>query len=290
MTARRVSDCGSRLALAAIVLWPVAVNCATTDSMLGASTPPVAVLAPSRFDHGAWNAILAANVDDLGRVAYKRIQDVDHAALRAYLHAVAVAEPDAWPRDEQIAFWINAYNAGIISAVLAGQSPEGLIDRARLFKSWKFRAAGKARTPDEIEHEILRKKFAEPRIHFALVCAAMGCPPLRRAAYSADSLTLQLDDQARRFINNPQRNVIDAHARKLQLSPIFDWFRGDFAAASGTLHRYLARYVRDDEARQWLLDEAMLPKFLGYDWTLNQQPFQRPAKSRQTSQRPAKSR
>jgi hypothetical protein len=255
---------------------PDSLRAAAPDSTTGPGAAAAVRPAP-HFDHTIWSALLAANVDDVGRVAYKRVAETDMAALRTYLDAVARATPDAWPRDEQIAFWINAYNAGIVSAVLSGQSPETVIERARMFKSWKFPAAGRPRTPDEIEHEILRKKLVEPRIHFALVCAAMGCPPLRRSAYTADSLTLQLDDQARRFINNPQRNVVDPAGRRLRLSSIFDWFRRDFEAASGTLHRYVARYVNDAEGRQWLLDETPLPKFLDYDWTLNQQPFQRPA-------------
>jgi hypothetical protein len=224
-------------------------------------------------------------VDGGGRVAYKRLAAEDRATLRGYLERLARAEPDGWPRDEQIAFWLNAYNAGIVSAVLGGESAETVIARAHLFKSWKFRVAGAARTPDEIEHAILRQRFEEPRIHFALVCAAAGCPPLRRNAYTADSLTLQLDDQARRFIGDPSRNRIDAAAKRLELSPIFDWFGADFERASGSVVLYVARYVGDEATRQWLVSGTARPKFLAYDWSLNQQPNQRPERRRALSSR-----
>jgi len=164
----------------------------------------------------------------------------------------------------------------MVWAVLHGQSAETLIGRARLFKSWKFRAAGDDHTPDSIEHDILRKQFQEARIHFALVCVSASCPPLRRSAYSADSLVLQLDDQARRFINDPTRNTIDADAKKLELSSIFDWFRADFEHAAGSVPRFLARYVHDSAAHDWLLAGAIPPKFRDYSWSLNQQAFQRP--------------
>jgi hypothetical protein len=254
---------------------------AAADTSSPAALPP----RPPSFDHAAWARLLATYVDDAGRVAYKRLAAEDRATLRHYLDGVARAQPDDWPRDEQIAFWLNAYNAGIVSAVLAGESPETVTPRAHLFKSWKIEVAGAARTPDEIEHAILRKRFEEPRIHFALVCAAAGCPPLRRHAYTADSLSLQLDDQARRFIGDSSRNRIDPSAKRLELSPIFDWFRADFERASGTVPLYLARYVRDEAARQWLSSGSTRPKFLDYDWSLNHQPMQRPERRRALSSR-----
>lgn len=220
--------------------------------------------------------MLRMYVDDAGRIAYKNWVE-DRTPLRRYLDALGAATPAAWPREEQLAFWINAYNAGLVWAVMQGQTPETLIGRARLFKSWKFRVAGRDRSPDEIEHDILRKQFQEPRIHFALVCASAGCPPLRRAAYAPDSLVLQLDDQARRFVNDPLRNHIDADAKVLELSSIFDWFRTDFERSAGSVPRFLAKYVYDARAREWLLGPAIPPpRYRDYDWTLNQQPFQRP--------------
>ncbi len=273
------------IALVARTLLPLPAAAEPATSAVHVDSLPAEVLpvdstavlrTESHFDHAAWSRLLTAYVDDQGRVAYKTWVEKDQPALRAYLDAVGAARPSTWPRDEQIAFWINSYNAGMVWAVMHGQSAETLIGRARLFKSWKFRAAGENRTPDSIEHTILRKQFQEARIHFALVCASAGCPPLRRNAYSADSLVLQLDDQARRFINDPTRNVIDADAKKLELSSIFDWFRTDFEHAAGSVPRFLARYVHDSAAHDWLLAGAIPLTFRDYNWALNQQPFQRP--------------
>jgi hypothetical protein len=265
-------------ALAVVTLGAVAADAAGDSVAAAPRHPPL-------FDHSPWHRIVRTHVDVTGRVAYKSIADAEITLLRAYLESIAGARPEAWPRDDQIAFWLNAYNAGIVSAVLEGQDAESVITRARLFKSWKFRVAGSDRTPDDIENQILRKQFQEPRIHFALVCASVGCPPLRRSAYTADSLTLQLDDQARRFINDPQHNVIDPASRRFELSSIFDWFRADFERASGTVPRYVARYVRDENARQWLLDGAVPTKYLEYDWSLNLQMFQRPERRRPAAKR-----
>jgi len=259
---------------------PVAVDSMPFPPAAAADSTGIApAVAPAsvHFDQSAWARLLSQYVDDQGRVAYKDWLEHDHTSFRKYLDAVGAATPATWPRDEQLAFWINAYNAGLVWAVQQGQTPETLIGRARLFKSWKFRVAGRERTPDDIEHDILRKQFQEPRIHFAIVCASVSCPPLRRAPYAPDSLTLQLDDQARRFVNDPTRNRLDPDAKALELSSIFDWFRSDFERSAGSVPRFLAKYVYDAQAREWLLGPAIPPpRYRDYDWSLNQQPFQRP--------------
>jgi uncharacterized protein DUF547 len=233
---------------------------------------------PAPFDHSVWDRLLSTYVDSEGRVAYKRLQETDAVALQSYLGAIATAEPDTWAREEQIAFWLDAYNAGMWAAVLEGKSAESLIGRGRLFKSYKFRAAGAMRTPDEIEHEILRKRFAEPRIHFALVCVSTSCPRLRREAYVGSKLAGQLDDQARLFIGDPKRNVIDPGSRKILLSRIFDWFHSDFESAAGSVRTFIAPYVAEGAIRDHLVSESTEIGFLDYDWSLNAQPNQRPVR------------
>jgi hypothetical protein len=237
-------------------------------------------LAPIRvqagaFDHAAWTTLLAAHVDDAGRVAYRDLQARDRDVLDGYLVQLAAATPDSLPPAEQIAFWINAYNAGMVSAVLQGRTPEPPISRVKVFKFWKFTVAGKERTLDEVEHEILRRRFDEPRIHFALVCAATSCPPLRREAYRGADLDAQLDDQGRRFVRDRTRNVLDANAGTLRISKIFDWFRSDFEKSGGSVHEFLARYASDEATRVWLAGRPPI-SHVDYDWTLNAQPGQRP--------------
>ena len=256
------------------------------DGMRGSSPPNAVVPGPFgtaaenpalHFSHRTWNELLQRYVDSEGRVDYRDLQRIEYKTLAGYMQKLVVAQPDDWPRDEQIAFWANAYNAGIVWAVLQGESPEPLVGRAKIFKLWKFTVAGKERTLDEIEHEILRQRFQEPRIHFALVCASTSCPKLRREAYGADSLQAQLEAQARDFLNDRQRNQFLPAEGKMRLSKIFDWFRGDFEK-NAPLRRTLAPFVADEATRRWLLSDAPIAiEFLDYDWTLNAQAQGRPA-------------
>jgi hypothetical protein len=234
----------------------------------------------AEFDHSTWDQLLRTHVDDQGRVAYRNLQERDLQTLRRYLDSLSTAVPDSWPRDEQLAFWINAYNAALVWAVLQGQSAESLLGRARLFKTWKVGIAGRARSPDEIEHKILRQRFADPRIHFAIVCASGSCPRLRQEAYVASRLDVQLDDQARGFIADRTRNIIDPRTERLEISAIFDWFHEDFERAAGSVPAYLARYVSGADTRDWLLAGPRNVLHLDYDWALNAQPGQRPLRRR----------
>jgi hypothetical protein len=216
--------------------------------------------------HDPFDRILRNYVDAEGRVAYRALEKQSGSQLRAYLEALAEADPTALDEREQIAFWINAYNAAVLNGVLRGYDAEGVIARVRFFSWYSFRVAKAERTLEEIEHEILRKQFAEPRIHFALVCASTSCPVLRREAYRGAELDAQLDDQTRRFLGDPSRNRIGNG--QLALSPIFDWFREDFDKAAGSVRDFVRRY-RD------VPDDADLT-YLDYDWSLNAQPGQRP--------------
>jgi hypothetical protein len=229
------------------------------------------------MDHAEWDRLMHQYVDADGRVAYFDLYSNDLAALDKYGADLAAADPSAWPANEQLAFWINAYNAGIILAVSHGRSAESLLGRGKLFKFWKFEVAGRKRSLEEIEHKILRKQFVEPRIHFAIVCASTSCPPLRAEAYVADKIDAQLQEQAQRFINDGSRNEFNRAESTIRLSKIFDWFHGDFER-QGTLLEFVASYVTDPEILNWLqsgAEDAKL-KHLKYDWTLNAQPDQRP--------------
>ena len=230
--------------------------------------------ADERFDHSAWSAILQRYVDDDGRVAYRDLAANDAAALDAYLAALATADPASWPRDEQLAFWINAYNAVIFRAVLDGHSAESLFGRYRMF--WRYRrvVAGAERTPDDIENRIVRP-MGESRIHFALVCASASCPKLMRRAWQAATLDADLDAAARRFVNDPLRNRIVPGREDVELSAIFDWYDEDFGGSDDALRAYVARFA-DEPARLYLTQRRPEIDFLDYDWTMNAQPGQRP--------------
>ncbi|MFY9317135.1 MAG: DUF547 domain-containing protein [Burkholderiales bacterium] len=225
------------------------------------------------FDHAhqAWDGLLRKHVVLLpgaksSQVRYAELAK-DRAALKAYLDAlsgVAEAEFASWSRAHRMAFLINAYNAFTVEKVLT-RYPElrSIRDFGMLFgnpfKDEFFMLFGRKTSLDGIEHGMLRKKGAydEPRVHFALNCASVGCPMLREEAYAGARLEAQLEDQTRRFLADRSRNRL-ADGR-LELSRIFDWYQEDFAP----LERFLARYVD-------LPGNVSAPvSFLEYDWTLN---------------------
>lgn len=184
--------------------------------------------------------------------------------------ALAVLDPDRLEtRSERLALWINAYNALVIRQVLdhypiGSVSEVGLAGRWSFFKFAEFIVGGKPYTLDHIEHEIIRPVFAEPRVHFALVCGSMGCPFLRNGIWHADRLDHELDDAARAFINDPSRVRIDSERGVLRLSRIFEWYKSDFEKAAGSVESFLMRYRTDDAIRPDLHVE-----YMEYSWSLN---------------------
>jgi hypothetical protein len=238
------------------------------------ATPPPAGAPAAVVDHSPWSRILAAHVDDAGRVAYRRLRADDEGTLDAYLAALAAADPQALPQEERIAFWINAYNAVIVRAVLDGHTAESFLGRRRMFRWYTQPVAGAARSPDAIE-ERLRRDFDEPRIHFAIVCASSSCPRLRRRAYDGATLDAELTAATRAFLADPARNVIDPGRRVVRLSQIFDWFAADFVAAAGSVPAFAARFVPPPQAALLTAADVAL-EHLPYDWTLNAQPNERP--------------
>lgn len=258
-----MSRLGRRFAASALVAVAIAVA--------GARSPAGAA---AGFDHSAWSALLERYVDDDGRVAYRDLAANDAATLDAYLAALAAADPSGWSRDEQLAFWLNAYNAVIFKAVLEGHSAESLLGRYRMFLRYARRVAGKDRTPDEIENRVIRPS-GESRIHFALVCASSSCPKLMRRAWLAATLDADLDAAARRFVRDPQRNRIVPGAPEVEVSAIFDWYEDDFGGSEEALRAYLARFA-DEPAAAALNERKPAVEFLDYDWTMNAQPGQRP--------------
>lgn len=226
------------------------------------------------FDHSPWTRLLERYVDDDGKVAYRDLAANDAATLDAYLTSLAAADPTSWPREEQLAFWLNAYNALIVKAVLDGHTAESRLGRYRMFYRYARVVGGKERTPDEIENRIIRPS-GESRIHFALVCASTSCPKLMRRAWRAETLDQDLDAAARRFVQDPTRNEIQPGAPAIRISAIFDWYENDFGGSDAAVRAYLARYA-DDAQRTYLTEQSPQVEHLAYDWTLNAQTGQRP--------------
>ena len=244
---------------------------------------PDQIAKPSAVDHSAFDQVLSTYVDSTGLVDYQGLKS--SRALAPYVEMLAGVDPERLTADEQIAFWINAYNANTLKLVvdnyptssikkLVPFAPFGLklfIPVANSPFALDFvRVGGKKMSLDNIEHDVLRKRFQEPRIHFALVCAALSCPPLRREAYVGSRLDAQLDDQGRRFLHDPAKNQVPGAPGEARLSKIFDWFGGDFGADRGALQAYLARYFSGDVQARLASGDYVL-SFLPYDWSLNSQ-------------------
>jgi hypothetical protein len=223
-------------------------------------------------DHSPWSAVLAHYVDDHGRVAYRDLQAHDQARFDSYLATLAQAQVVGMSEAEEKAFWINAYNAMIVNGVLHGYTAESVLARKRFFSWYTLPIAGEERSPDEVEHQILRRKFHDPRVHFTIVCASTSCPQLRREAYVPERLEQQLDEAARGFINDPTRNRIAA--QQVALSQIFHWFAEDFVRSAGSVSAFVQRFVTDDK-KAILSAQTGALQYLEYDWTLNAQDGQR---------------
>jgi hypothetical protein len=202
-----------------------------------------------------------------------------------------------WIEADQIAFWINAYNAITLKAIIDNYPIKkgGLIKRSlypansirQIDGVWKkntISIIGQDITLDAIEHKVLRALFDEPRIHFAIVCASISCPSLLSEAYEAEKLEAQLDDQARRFLADSGKFEIDESDKTIYLSPILDWFEEDFLdhynldqAITGRSKKLGAvlDFVRvhlDDVQAARLTDATYKIEYLDYDWSLNEQP------------------
>ena len=227
----------------------------------------------------AYRALLARHVRP-GTVDGVRLNLVDYAALaedpsyRAALADFANADPAALPSDgDRMAFWINAYNLLAIETVVDRRPIASIKDGGSfLFPIWKKkvgRVAGRDLSLDDVEHGILRKDFAEPRVHFAVVCASLSCPDLRAEPYEGARLDAQLDDQAARFLGNPTKGMrLSADGKAAAVSAIFKWFAGDFDRVGGVAAFLRAKAPPELKPRMSALEDAGL-SYLDYDWSLN---------------------
>lgn len=233
---------------------------------LGLLSRPTAAAA---LDATGYDSLLRRHVQD-GRVDYRALGDRnERAVLKRFLAEVAHTPLSAvGNRHDQLAAAINAYNALVIDHVLDGHSPSTIWGRAMFFFRASWRVFGRTLTLDHLEQRIIRQGFAEPRVHFALVCASTSCPPLRPEAYVGERLSAQLDDQGRRFVNDPARNRFDSATRTLSLSMIFRWYRQDFAAVAGSVPGYLVRFA-PPETGEWIGKPGVTVRHLPYDWSLN---------------------
>ncbi len=215
--------------------------------------------------HELWTALLKKYVSATGQVNYKAIKQ-NKAELETYLSVLRTSPPnDKWTVNEQKTFWINAYNGFTIELVVNHYPVKSIKDIGGILKyPWKkefIQIADKTYSLDYIEHKILRKKFYDPRIHFAINCASKSCPQLLNEAYQPSKLDDQLNQAAIRFVNDSFRNNISANS--VAISAIFKWFSNDFTKSENIIS-FLNQYAKTK------INPNPKISYLDYNWSLNE--------------------
>ena len=248
-----------------------------TAALLCAAT---ATLEAQTVDHTDFDRLLKAHVRN-GLVDYDAFKA--SPAFASYLRLLASTNPASLPRNEQLALWINAYNAYTIQLINVKGERESIrnvnksLGLLRLKGPWSEAFAvvgGKTYTLDDIEQRTIRPTFRDPRIHFALVCAAIGCPPLRSEAYSGARVDAQLDDQAVKFLTqSPSKNRIDVATRTVYRSQVFSFsdYMKDFGGSEEAVGRFIARFHPAGPERTLLESGKFSVVKTDYDWSLNSQ-------------------
>ncbi len=210
-------------------------------------------------DHSIWNTLLQKHVGKSGQVDYDGFKK-DQAQLDTYLEELAQHPVQAdWPRAHKMAYWINAYNAYTIKLIVENYPLKSIRDLHK-GNPWDVKwieLGAKTYSLNNIEHDLLRPQFNDARIHFAVNCAARSCPPLANKAFTANNLEALLEQQTRKFINDPTYNDLDTD--QVRISKIFDWYSSDF----GDIQQYLNKYADKK------IDESAKVTFQEYDWALN---------------------
>ena len=252
-------------------------SAAETEVKVAANSQP--------FEYQDYADVLQTYVDDEGLVDYAGLQ-ANREQLDRFNQSIGAVTPEtyaSWTEAEQIAFLTNAYNSLTLQSIIDRDPlPESIRDISGVWNRRKFTVAGTEMTLDNIEHDTLRKDFNEPRVHVALVCAAISCPPLRNEPYLPETLDSQLNDQTVKFASSPHGFSLDREDERVYLSSIFKWYGQDFEPTYGTENQFngnnkqraVLNYfspVLDSTTQTFLKQEDYKVKYLDYDWSLNQQ-------------------
>lgn len=237
-----------------------AMACSDNISKPSSAKPPVS--------HEIWDGLLKKHVRPDGFVNYKGFVK-DSAQLNKYLALLSSAHPQpSWGKEEQMAYWINAYNAFTVKLIVDHYPVVSIKDIKKgipfVNTVWDIKfihIEGQTYGLNNIEHGILRKDFKDARIHAAVNCASYSCPRLRAEAFVAGKLDSQLEDAMRTFVNDPLRNRVSAD--KAEISQIFSWFSGDFKSDAGGIRNFINRYAKVK------LKPGGKISYLEYDWKLN---------------------
>ena len=224
-----------------------------------AEQPPYAV--------AEWDTIVSTYVTDDGGFRYEALlANADHVALLATVtQSIADTDPSTWERDEQLAFYINAYNANTIELVLEEWEVDSVLEEDGFFDDEDHMVAGEEMTLNELENEIIRAEFGEPRIHFLVNCASTGCPPLASYAFTAENLEEAFETHTRAYIQ--RTSELNRDRGRVYVSQIFEWFEDDFDVAGG-VRAFLVQYF-DGEDAEFVANEENSIRHFEYDWSIN---------------------
>ncbi len=248
------------------------------DIVLGRVVPKSEQVARSEIDHSSWDRLLKTHVDSRGFVAYQswKSSETELVALDTYINDLSRAR--IAPTDDkavQLAFWINAYNAVTVRGILREYPTTSIRNHTaklwgyNIWKNLKLQVDGRQFSLDDMEHQVLRK-LGEPRIHFAVVCASIGCPRLLNEAYRPMQIDEQLTRNAVDFFANPIKFSSDVKRKKLSLSPLLDWYKEDFGKDQTSRLDRLRSFM-PIAAQSLAVDPRVTVRYLDYDWGLNDQ-------------------
>jgi hypothetical protein len=234
------------------------------------------------FDHSheKFNLLLQAHVKFKNKqsfINYLKIKE-NPANLESYLKSlssVSKKEFNKFSKDQQLAFLINAYNAFTIKIILNHYPLKSIKDIGSLFtNTWKikfFTLLEEKSHLDNIEHNLIRKQFNEPRIHFAVNCASIGCPSLQKKAFTANNLNNLLESATKNFLSNTTKNKFKKEQKEIKLSKIFKWYGGDFKKKFGSVEKFVAKYLTSNSNdQQNIKNEKFSMTWTEYDWKLNE--------------------
>ena len=233
-----------------------------------------------KVDHSSWQEIISryveAGEDGINRLDYRNLLAQDRSKLEDYLRQVSDLHPTEYTRDEQLAYWINLYNALTVKVILDHYPTKSILDISispGLFKfgPWDKRLItidGVRLSLNDIEHRILRPIWKSPLIHYALNCASIGCPNLSRTAYDGKNVHRMLEQAAISYVNHPRG--VRVTKRRIKLSKIYKWYRSDFGRNDQEVLDHILKYA-SAELKEKIDRRSKINRY-GYDWKLNEVP------------------
>ncbi len=260
----------TRRSLLALALAGLGLNASRTAAAPPAAGPGASAASP---DYAAWGELLSKYYDPARGMNYKELKAKDGKTLEGLRRQLAQVDPKALAKKDQLAYWINVYNVNVVATVVENYPVASIRDistdpivRLNVFKKDRVPTKAGNISLNDVENERIREGFHDPRIHFAINCAAESCPPIRPEPYTGGKLDEQLDDQVRKFLTGPHGVRIDKGGR-VHTTKIMDWFGDDFDKWAGGKVAFLRKYLPPEKAKQ-IPNDAKLD-YDDYSWKLN---------------------